>query len=118
MLVCEEVYRKEFVAHKTKDAYLDACKWVSSNVIAVNNSEHITYKIVKQEYGKVLLILYATAEEQEIKEQHCGVCKEVNSHFYMKENVYMCYTCRMNPYRERMQNKLKKIIEGMKGRFL
>jgi hypothetical protein len=118
MVICEKIYIKKFSGRTTKDAYLDACKWVSTNFIAVNNCEHILYKIEKEQRNEVKLIIYVAEEENEILKQNCEVCKEMNKHFYLKENAYMCYTCKINPYRERMKEKLKKIAESIKGRLI
>ena len=47
MLIGEKIKEKKFCGANTKDAYLKACKWISSNIIAVNNSNNMTYKIEK-----------------------------------------------------------------------
>lgn len=122
MLIGEKVFQKDFINTTTKGAYLDACKWVSTKVIAVNNSQHIVHKIEKVETDdkfekKVRLTLYAVTDEEEINEQNCAVCRETNNLFYMKQDKHMCCSCRVNPYRERMKNKLKAIIVAMSGRF-
>lgn len=121
MLVSEVASVEEFTDETMKGAYLKACKWLSTNVIAVNNSEYITFKIVKCEskFGenKVKLFIYVTEEEETILQHNCNICKELNGKFYLNENKYMCYTCRIQPYRERIKEKLKRIKEGLRGRI-
>ena len=72
MMICEKIKEKTFEGKTTKEAYLDCCKWLSTNVIAVNNSNHITYTIEKVDVDgwsrKIKLTLYVTADEQEIEE--------------------------------------------------
>ena len=48
MLIAVEVYQKEFTDRTMKNAYLQACKWVSGEFIAVNNSKDLTYKFEKK----------------------------------------------------------------------
>lgn len=47
MIICEKIKEKEFIGGTTKEAYLNACKWLSTNVIAINNSKNITYRFEK-----------------------------------------------------------------------
>ena len=49
MLIAEKILEKDFQGKTTKEAYLNCCKWLSTNVIAVNNSKHVTYKTEKIE---------------------------------------------------------------------
>lgn len=49
MLIAEKILEKDFQGKTTKEAYLNCCKWLSTNVIAVNNSKHITYRTEKVE---------------------------------------------------------------------
>lgn len=122
MLISEKVIEKVFKGKTVKDAYMNCCKWLSTNVIAVNNSNNITYKIEKiktKEYGgTVKLTLYITTDEEEICERNCNICKEVTGSFFMKQNKYMCEVCKVNPYRKRMKDKLDLIKEGLKGNIL
>lgn len=47
MIICEKIKEKEFIGGTIKEAYLNACKWLSTNVIAINNSKNITYRFEK-----------------------------------------------------------------------
>ena len=122
MFVSEKIKEKEFIGRTMKDAYLKCCKWLSSNIIAINNSNNIAYRIekikTKDATNKVKLTMYVVADEEEISDRSCSICKEVSGSFFMKENKYMCEVCRVQPYRKRMQDKLKSIKEGLKGRVL
>lgn len=121
MQVSEKLFDKTFEGKTQKDAYLKCCKWVASNIIAMNNCQHITYTAEKQNVvigGKLKLTVYVTAEEQEVYEHMCEVCKEVGGLLYTTEGKYRCYSCKVNPYRKRMQERLKLLKDGMKGSVL
>lgn len=122
MLISEKIFEKEFVANTLKDAYLKACKWISTNIIAVNNSEHITYKVSKRDGNfttkRIVLIVYVEAEEEEIYEKNCEICQECSSMFYLRSEKNKCETCRILPYRRRMKDKLEAIKRGMKGKII
>lgn len=118
MLIADKIFEKEFQATSMKQAYLDCCKWVSTNIVAVNNSQHITYRMEKVQTDSwnrtVRLIVYVTADEEEIQERNCNICKEVTGSFFMTQNKYMCEVCKVPPYRKRLADKLKLIKEGLK----
>lgn len=123
MIVAEKVMEKEFTDRTVKDAYLNCCKWVSTNIIAINNTKNITYRIQKLEQGqlnekKVLLTVYVYVDEEEMKERHCNICREMSGSFFVAKNKYMCEVCKLPPYRKRVAEKLKLIKEGLKGRVL
>ena len=113
MLIAEKILEKDFQGKTTKEEYLNCCKWLSTNVIAVNNSKHITYRTEKVETDDwsriVRLTLYVTADEEEICERNCNICKEVTGSFFM---------CKVPPYRKRLKDKLHLIKEGLKGKIL
>lgn len=120
MIVGEIIKEKEFSSKSMKEAYLDACKWVSTNILATNNSENIAYtirKIKSKDFGvkKVKLTLYVIAEEEQVNERNCEICMEASSLFYMKQNKYKCESCGIKPYRERMKERLRLLREGLKG---
>lgn len=123
MLVSEKVLEKEFKGNSMKGAYMKACKWVATNVLAINNSKNITYKIVKQikngRYtGNVVLYVLVTAEEKDVLDKNCKICKETGKMFYIAEQKHKCESCRIMPYRKRIEDKLKNIKESMKGTIL
>ena len=119
MFVSEKIMEETFVGRTTKDAYLNACKWISTNIIAKNNSKNITYKIEKVKTEdlrtKVKVTVYVTIDEGEIQERHCNICEETNSLFYMSKQKHRCESCNMIPYRKRMIEKLSLIKESVKG---
>ena len=77
MNISEKVKEMKFSAGTTKEAYLKCCKWISTNVLAKNNSDYITYKIYKigdKNYKQdVKLEIFITVDEQEIHERNCAI---------------------------------------------
>lgn len=119
MLVSEKIEEKIFYGSNIKDAYLKACKWISTNIIAVNNSNNMTYKIEKSKDNyevSVKVTIYVTIDEGEMFERHCAICKETTGAFFMKQNKFMCETCKLLPYRKRIKEKLDLIKEVWKGK--
>lgn len=116
------IIEKNFQNRTTKKAYLECCKWLSTNIIAVNNSGHLAYRIEKVRDDSMLctvrLTVYVVEEEEKIQERHCDICREVTGSFFMKQNKYMCETCKMKPYRERVKKRLEALKESLKGVIL
>lgn len=119
MIIGEKIATKDFKAAKMKDAYLEACKWVSTNIVAKNNSNHITYRIIKTKQSALSNIvtaeIYLYVDEEEVHTRHCNICKELAKGLYMKENKFRCEVCKVNPYRERIQKQIEEIRAGIKG---
>lgn len=123
MYASEQIKILDFAGRTMKEAYLSCCKWLSTNVIAVNNSENITYKVEKlevKEHGvsKVRLTLYVTVNQTEIKERNCNICREVTGSFFLKQNKHMCESCRLLPYEQRIKDKIEIIKQSLKGKVL
>ena len=116
MLISERIKQKNFQGKNYKDAYLKACKWVSTNILAAYNSEDITYKIEKLDSKtfdrkEVRLTVYVTADEEEINQKNCEICRECSSLFYLDQRKHKCESCGIPPYRRRLLKKLESIKE-------
>lgn len=121
MMVSEKIIEKQFSATTMKEAYMKACKWISSNILAVNNSQNITYQIRKEKSEfekKVTLLVYVTVDEGEVQQRHCEICKEMTGSFFMKQNKHMCESCKLLPYKRRIEEKFRIVKEGLKGKIL
>lgn len=111
MLVCEELKKLTFEDRDNKKAYLNACKWIASNIIA-KELKHVTYSITKDNsvsHGKVVVTLYVTADEGKIKENMCSVCKEFARNMWLSENKYRCEVCKVGAYRNRILENLTRL---------
>lgn len=122
MNISEKVKEIKFSAGTTKEAYLKCCKWISTNIVAKNNSDYITYKVSKvgdvRYKQDVLLEIFVTVDEQEIQERNCSICQEMSDSFFMSKNKYLCETCKLKPYRKRLYGRLQDIEKGLKGKVL
>lgn len=100
--------RKEFYAENIKTAYLDACKWFASNVLASNlDSSRIFAEYEKQEeLDCVVLKVHAVLDETKEFKNLCEVCKAMHSSFFINENTE-CSRCTAGAYRRRLEQRLK-----------
>uniref|UniRef100_A0AAU8B148 Phage protein n=1 Tax=Dulem virus 36 TaxID=3145754 RepID=A0AAU8B148_9CAUD len=121
MFVNEKLFERIFEGETTKEAYMNACKWLASNVIAVNNMEYIQCKFIKVDKGytnyakSIRLEVYAMLEEKEEFEHFCKVCKEAGNLFYSVEDKYRCYNCKLKPYRDRVKQDIDRRKDYIKG---
>lgn len=113
MYVSTKIMEKEFASDSMKKTYLDACKWVSTTIIAKTNSENITYDFKKLETKnniyRMKVSVYVSIDEEEVLKRNCDICKEFNNNYFSSQNKYMCEVCRMPPYRNRVAERLKTI---------
>lgn len=110
MFVQEKIASKKFIGGTSKEAYLKACRWIYDNIYM---SQDETFK--KLEYtieamsGEGLptcrLTIYVKIEEEEIRDTMCRACEDVHKLFYFN-NVKECATCKLEPYRKRLKDRL------------
>lgn len=120
MLIAEKIIQKQFKAKTMKQAYLECCKWIATNILAENNSKNLSYSIKKNEssgIGCVDLEVYIFTDESEVFEHNCDICREFAGAFFNKENKYRCEVCKTPPYRKRLETKLETLKTGM-GDFM
>jgi hypothetical protein len=119
MLYCETVLRKEFTNEVSKQAYLDACKWLAKNVYSkVELSKLITVKVEKQELKKgqlptFIVTLYATYDEEGLVNEYCHKCKQLHSLLYSVEKP-KCDLCKMLAFRKQKHDNLAGIKTALK----
>ena len=116
----KEFFRKKFTAETMKKAYMDACKWYSSNVISKDelHSVQIEFEKIPGEALPTLMIhLYAVLSEDELRERHCNICRESHSVFYMN-NYVDCNKCAAKAYQERTDDMLRVKLEYYHGLIL
>lgn len=111
-IYASKLYQKVFRGNKSKDTYLKACGWLAQNVVSdqqINNN--VTYTIEKgydEESGVYLytVTLFAKLNKEEIKNRHCGICRELNGSFLMKEEI-KCDWCKLQAYFRREDAMIK-----------
>ena len=98
--------RKVFKGTSIKDAYMKACKWYASNVIAKDKLHNVQVEYIKDaEANTVTIVLYAVLSETDVKEQHCQCCKEMLHSFFINEATE-CSRCSAAGYQRRLEQKL------------
>ena len=119
------IYKKKFQAESRKEAYLKACKWAATIVIA-NQDElcqiDFRYEFLKEQLPTCQLSIYLALDELEFRNTTCTACREYNRLFFMQGKSLQCEDCKMWWYINRMEEfasgrktlyggKLKRIIK-------
>lgn len=115
------LFSKRFENQDKKEAYMDACKWLATNIISKRSELcAMTFSIdpVKDAMpASFILTVYVSLDEPEVRERHCKVCKELTSLFYVKGGVdNQCSNCKMLAYTQRMDELIhqKKVYYGVR----
>jgi len=103
ILYAEEFASRKFNGRTMKDAYLKAVKWYASNVLAKDElrSVQVRYeKIHDEQSPTIILHLYASLIEEELRSAHCEICKESHKSFFISEETN-CAWCKIKAYQNR-----------------
>lgn len=115
MIAGKKVYEQVFAANNYKSAYLKACKWYASNILAKNNSECISEKIEKLKGSQsVKLTLYIVIDAEQTQERHCEICEEMRGAFFINGNKHACESCALLPFKKRLCEKIGNIEQLLK----
>lgn len=113
----KEFFKKKFTADTMKDAYMNACKWYATNVLSKDELHNVQIEFEKgydeQQFPTVTIHLFATLDEETLRERHCAICREASSLFYLHSNSN-CNKCEANAYQRRADNTLHVKIERYK----
>lgn len=113
----EFLYERKFVNKVSKQAYLDACKWLAVNVYGKPDlSKYITVQITKEKKNMFSVKLFMTIDEREIKTNYCLRCQQLHNLFYSIEKVD-CNKCKLHAYRNELHNQVKNMVDFWKGEF-
>lgn len=106
MFYTQQFGKKTFRGISTKDAYMNACKWYATNIIASDKLHNIQVEYIKEKEGNaVTMILYTSILEQEVMDRHCACCREMHHSFFINEDVH-CDRCSAISFQRRIQQKL------------
>ena len=108
MNISIKFYETTFTGKDYKEAYLKACKWIASNIIANDEiSRDVTWKITKEnDLPSVGLKLYAVMNDNEHSNHFCKTCKEFHKLFYINQQQN-CNGCNMQAYRSQADEKMR-----------
>jgi len=113
----KEFFKMKFTADTMKKAYMDACKWYATNVLSKDELHNVQVEFEKghdeQQSPTVTIHLFATLNEEELREKHCRICREFNSLFYINKQVN-CDKCDTKAYQKRTDEMINIKIEAYK----
>lgn len=115
----EELFTKDFIGDSIKDAYLKACKWYASNVMAKDELHGICVeyeKVYDRQSPTITAHLYITMLEEEVRQNHCQICKEIHQSFFMN-STENCNNCNVSGYYRRLNQKISVKREFYKELF-
>lgn len=110
---CKLVLRKSFQAENPKKAYMDACKWYATNIIAKGYDLKVEYK---KKFNEVTLLLYVSLDEKEVKEKHCEICKSMHNQFFLNDKQD-CNACKMLAFNKRMEQLIDTKVQCIKSKL-
>lgn len=105
----EELMSKSFVGENMKEAYMKAVKWYATNVLAKDELRGICVmyeKIYDEQSPTVVIHLYVSMVEEEVRERHCQICKEFHHSFFINE-AENCNSCNVSGYQKRLEQNIK-----------
>lgn len=111
MIVCTKIAAKNFVGDSMKSAFLNANKWIGSNILANEKlSANVNWSMQKivSDSGlpSVEVTFYVRLEESEMHKRFCERCKEFHCLFYINQQQN-CNNCNMSAYRAQMAERLR-----------
>lgn len=102
-----ELLEKSFTAKNMKEAYMKAVKWYATNVLAKDELHNVMVEYKKDKQSPTITIhLYISMAEEEIRQEHCKICKEFHNSFFIN-NVENCNNCNLIGYQKRLDNKIQ-----------
>lgn len=114
----QEFFKMSFKAESMKAAYMNACKWYATNVLSKDELHNVQVEFEKkvndEQFPTVVIHLFAVLSEDELRERHCNICRELHSNFFMNQH-YNCNRCETNAYQKRTNDMLKVKIDFYKG---
>lgn len=111
----KQFYSKTFGGVSTKEAYLKACKWYATNIIAEGKFKNVSVEYKKEKCGNaVTIVIYTLMPEKEVLDIHCENCRSMHSSFFMNEDTN-CNRCSAISFHKRLENKISVTIDYYKS---
>ena len=116
----EKFFEISFSHKVSKQAYLNACKWLAVKVYGKEElTKYVTVQIIKQKDKKLptfTVNLYITVEEKDQKIDYCNKCRSLHS--LMSVGSPDCNTCKMQGYRNYLNSNIKNLVEFWREAFI
>lgn len=111
MKLINKFFEIEFAHEISKNAYLDACKWLAKYVYGNDKLSDIVVDIQKikpkteEELTKFKVTLFVTLDKNEFDKDYCDKCHEIHKIWFINDNAN-CSECKFNSSRKQMANKV------------
>lgn len=105
IMYCQQLAKKTFHGVDRKDAYLRAAKWYASVVLASDKFHGVLAEYIKLDDGGVVLTLWASVDESDVLDEHCQLCREMHSSFFINEDTN-CNRCSAISLHKRIEWKM------------
>lgn len=111
-IFCQEAFCKQFENKVSKQAYLDACKWLATNIY--NNAELAKNvvisikKLTESELPTFVVTVYAQIDESEQRTAHCKKCKMLHTIFYSMDGGN-CNECKAKAYYKYLDDNITNV---------
>lgn len=103
----EEFAKRKFEGETLKKAYMDAAKWVSTNILACEDFHNVQIEYEKRPAQNIIVVhLFAVLDEKELRERHCKICKEFHGSFFINQETN-CAWCNTKSYQERTNEMIQ-----------
>lgn len=100
-LHCKRLFQKTFSHEVSKQAYMNACKWLAVNIYSnVELSKHIVVGIEKKEAEQLpafVISVYVKEDEGAQRASFCQHCKMLHTIFYSVDGM-RCDECKANAF--------------------
>lgn len=111
----KQICKNTFYGESVKDAYMRACKWYATNIIAKDKMHNISVEFIKDIEKKAVTIkLYAMIGEDEIMSRHCECCKNMHHSFFINEDTH-CDRCSAVSFQRRLEQSIAAKVEYCKS---
>lgn len=114
----ETLLTKYFSNKVSKEAYLQACKWLAKNVYSKPDlSKYVTVKIEKVKSKKqestFKITLFVVIDEKEVNESYCKKCKHLYTLLYSIDKP-KCDECKLQAYKRNLLNQIENLFDFCK----
>lgn len=105
--VTVKFFEKLFTGETSKDAYLNACKWVAKHVVSKVEIGETFWKTEKIEADlpTFKLELHAMLDAEESTKGFCDKCQEFHRSFYINQQ-FNCDKCNYTAFKKQVGQKL------------
>lgn len=113
---CKQVFTKTFEHEVSKQAYLNACKWLAQNIYGnVELARHVTVSIEKgtSQSPAFTVVVYAKENEEELRKSFCKHCHMLHTTFFSIDGMN-CGECKAGSYFKQLDKQVNSKADFIK----